>query len=207
MELGNEYLDKIMNEPEGDSLYNHVMASVNYKAFLWFDLSNAARSEYEEKFKQVSPAKNVSMFSGVSKSGILFIGLAAPTLDGDANEETIEEIRGDHKELELFRSLTDPPGMEDPIYFAFDLYAEDVLGNTSSLNVELSESSLGRIGRPIDNLEKSDANVDSILKQFDRDAPSSLIKMNSWNLFLFDMISINPKFLIKVNDETIELEN
>ncbi|MBD3920256.1 hypothetical protein H8B09_15930 [Paenibacillus sp. PR3] len=102
---------------------------------------------------------------------------------------------------------TDPPGMEDPIYFAFDLYAENMLGKTSSMNVELSESSLGRIGRPIDNLESSDAYVDSILKQFDRGAPSNLIEMESWNLFLFDMISIKPKFSIKVNDETIDLEN
>ncbi|WP_127534586.1 hypothetical protein [Paenibacillus kobensis] len=207
MKLGNDYLNKIMNEPEGDSLYNHVMASVNYKAFLWFDISDATRTEYEEKLKDVTPSQNVSMFSGVSKSGLLFIGLAAPTLNGDTYEETVEEIRGDQKELELFEAFTDPPGMSDPIYFAFDLFSEDLLGKTSSLNVELSELSFGKNGRPIEGLEKKDANVETILKQFNRDASSNLIKLSSWNLFLFDLISVKPKFFVKVNDETIVLEN
>ncbi|CAH1219079.1 hypothetical protein PAECIP111892_04657 [Paenibacillus auburnensis] len=206
MEEGDRYLDRIMNDVEGDGFTNHVMAEISYRAFLSFEMNESLRTEYEDRLRRTSVQDdNCSIFSGISKDGVHFIAVANPQQDSESYEPTINTITGNDKEYELFNSLLEPPGIADPIYYAVDLYVEDLLGENQEFEVELWEPSVGAVDYPVEHPEL-DANVEKILKKYNRAAPSPILQNKKWNLFLFQSYSIHPVFMLRYNGEVIELQ-
>lgn len=205
MEEGDQYLDRIMNEPEGDSFTNHVLAQIAYRALLSFEISESLKEEYEDKLRRVEVYDNDSIYSGISKEGVHFIAVAYPIRDTESYEPTINVVTGNDKEYELFRAFLEPPGIADPIYYAVDLYAEDLLGEKTEFEIELSEPSVGAVNYPED-YNRLDANAYNILKRYNREAQSNVLQNKKWNLFLFQSYAVRPAFRVKYNGETIELK-
>lgn len=205
MEEGDQYLDRIINEPEGDSFTNHVLAQIAYRALLSFEISDSLKEEYEDKLRRVEVYDNCSIYSGISEEGVHFIAVAYPNRDTESYEPTINIVTGNDKEYELFRTFLEPPGIADPIYYAVDLYAEDLLGEKTEFEIELSEPSVGAVNYPVDH-NRLDANVFNILKKYNREAQSSVLQNKKWSLFLFQSYAVRPAFRLKYNGETIELK-
>lgn len=203
---GDRYLDMIMNDEEGDGFTNHVMAEINYRAYLSFELTDSLRAEYEDKLQRTKVNDdNCSIFSGISKNGVMFIAIAYPQQDSESYEKTINTISENENEFQLFNSFLEPPGLRDRIYYAVDLYVEDLVGDKKEFKVELWEPSVGAVDYPVKHSE-SDVNVSNILKKFNRANPTNIIQNKKWNLFLFNSYPIRPSFMLRYDDEDIELE-
>lgn len=205
-ETGDKYLDMIMNEIGEDNFTNQAIAAINYKAFLSFEMDESLRKEYEDKLKRTSVQDdNCSIYSAVSKDGVHFIAVAYPRRDSDSYESAINTITGNENEYEFFKSFIEPPGIADPIYYAVDLYVEDLLGDKQNFEVELWEPSVGATAYPVEHPEL-DGNVEKILKKYNRAVPSSTIRNKEWNLFLFQSYAADPVFMLRYDKEVIELK-
>ncbi|WP_187355187.1 hypothetical protein ['Paenibacillus yunnanensis' Narsing Rao et al. 2020] len=207
MQQGDAYLARIMSDGEGeDAFTNHVLAEINYRAFLSFQMSESLRMEYGERLRGTETGDNCSIYSAISKDGVHFIAVAYPQYDSDSYEPTINIVTGNNKEYEFFKRFLEPPGMADSIYYAVDLYAEDLIGDRKEFEVELWEPSAGAADYPVEHPEQLDSNVDTILKEYSRAAPSNLVQNKKWNLFLFHSYAARPVFVLRYNGEVLELK-